>query len=112
MSFFDVCKCALRPHNGRRVMHFIKPLCPPPCISRKNVIKYLCYEKILATLSAVAVAAAGALTFFRPGSAEVMYSLSEDGTYYILSGVSGNTSALKAMKSPPSTTTASTVNCP
>lgn len=57
-------------------------------------------KKILATLSAVAVAAAGALTFSACGSAEVMYSLSEDGTYYILSGVSGNTSALKSYEIP------------
>ncbi len=52
-------------------------------------------KKILGLVCAAAVAVSCAFAFTGCGSAEVEYKISEDGTYYILSGVSGNTSALK-----------------
>ena len=57
-------------------------------------------KKIAAILSAAAVAAAGLFSFSACGSAEVTFSLSDDGTYYIVSGVTGNKSALKSYDIP------------
>ena len=52
--------------------------------------------KKLLTLSVAAAVALSSLAIFSScGTAEVVYSLSEDGTHYIVSGVSGNRYALK-----------------
>lgn len=52
-------------------------------------------KKITGFICAAAVAACCAFSFTGCGTAEVEYKISEDGTYYILSGVSGNKNALK-----------------
>lgn len=53
--------------------------------------------KKLASGALAAILAIAALgTFSGCGEAQVNYTLSEDGTYYIVSGVSGNKSALKS----------------
>ena len=57
-------------------------------------------KKLIATISAAVVAAAGLLTFSACGSAEVTYALSEDGNSYIVSGVSGNKRALTEYEIP------------
>lgn len=59
-------------------------------------------KKLIATLSAAVVASAGLLSLSACGTAEVTYSVSEDGTYYILSGVSGSKSALTSYEIPSS----------
>ncbi len=52
--------------------------------------------KKLLTLSVAAAVVLSSLAIFSScGTAEVVYSLSEDGTHYIVSGVSGNRYALK-----------------
>lgn len=52
-------------------------------------------KKILGFVCAATVALCCAFSFAGCGSAQVEYKISEDGTYYILSGVSGNQMALK-----------------
>ena len=52
-------------------------------------------KKIVGFICAAAVAACCAFSFTGCGTAEVVYKISDDGTYYILSGVSGNAGALK-----------------
>lgn len=59
-------------------------------------------KKILAIFSVAAIAVAGIFTFPGCGSAEVEYSVSDDGTYYIVSGVSGSKSALSSYEIPSS----------
>ncbi|MGN0818006.1 MAG: leucine-rich repeat domain-containing protein, partial [Candidatus Coproplasma sp.] len=53
-------------------------------------------KRIICTAFAALIGAAGAISLSGCDStAEVCYTLSEDGTYYILSGISGNKRALK-----------------
>lgn len=53
------------------------------------------FRKILCGACVAAVLSVCLFTFSGCGEAQVDYTLSEDGTYYILSGVSGNKGALK-----------------
>jgi hypothetical protein len=58
-------------------------------------------KKILSVAAGAAIIACACLSFTAcGGSAKVEYELSEDGEYYIVSGVSGNTSALKTYDVP------------
>ncbi|MGN1061206.1 MAG: leucine-rich repeat domain-containing protein [Candidatus Coproplasma sp.] len=52
------------------------------------------------TLSALLIALVGAFAGCSSGEATVNYTLSEDGTYYVLSSVTGNKSALKEYEIP------------
>lgn len=57
-------------------------------------------KKFLCAAFAAVITASGALAFSGCGTAEVQFTLSEDGTYYIVSGVSGSKSALKQFDIP------------
>lgn len=59
-------------------------------------------KKIIATLSAAAIAAAALFSMSACGSAEVLFTISEDGTHYVVSGVSGNKTALDSYVIPAS----------
>lgn len=58
------------------------------------------FRKILCGACVAAVLSVSLFTFSGCGEAQVDYTLSEDGTYYILSGVSGNKGALKQYSVP------------
>lgn len=57
-------------------------------------------KKILCGICAAACAVMSFAAFSGCGEAQVNFTLSEDGTYYILSGVSGNKSALREYEVP------------
>lgn len=58
-------------------------------------------KKLLSTICALGLLVAAALSFSAcGGEAVVNYKLSEDGTHYIVSGVSGNVRALKSYEAP------------
>lgn len=58
------------------------------------------FRKIFSGICAAALAALSLAAFSGCGEAEVNFTLSEDGTYYIVSGVSGNKGALREYEVP------------